>query len=149
MLEGSAHAFALHTVDEAGGHLPGEVGVFGVILEIAPTQWGALHVRPGAEDHIHLQGDALLRQCLPHGVDQIHIPGGGHAGGGREAGGGQACRDQVVYVCHAAHAVRPIRNGQFRHAQAFDRSRRPGTGPGTQGGFFFQRHLFNDRLISS
>ena len=65
MLERSAHALALNAVDDAGSHFPGQVRVFGKILEVAAAQRGAFHVGAGAEQNIHVQGDAFLGQASP------------------------------------------------------------------------------------
>ncbi len=49
VLDCGAHASALSAFDQASSHFPGQVGIFGVILEIATTKRGAFHVHAGTE----------------------------------------------------------------------------------------------------
>ncbi len=141
VLERRPHSPALDAVDEAGRHFARQVGILREILEVAPAQRRALHVHAGAENDVHMQGDALLGQRLAHFLNQGGIPGCRQAGGSGETGRRQAFLDQGGLIGHPTHAVRPIGDGHARHAEAFDGSSAPGSSAGAQRRFLFQGHL--------
>jgi hypothetical protein len=47
MFQRSAYALALNALDQAGGHFPGQVGVFGEIFEVAAAQGVRFMLTPG------------------------------------------------------------------------------------------------------
>ena len=48
-------------------------------------------------------------------------------------------------VGNAAHAVRPVRHEHLGDTQPIDRCGGPGAGARAQSGFFFERHLLDER----
>ena len=74
VFEAGPHALALNTLNPGSSHLPRQVRIFGKVLEIAPTQWAALDVNAGAQQHTDLLGYAGLAKCLTHFCQQIPVP---------------------------------------------------------------------------
>ena len=146
VLERGADTLALDAFDQRGGQFAGVIGVFGEVLEVAPAERRALHVDAGAEQHVGAQRNRLGRQRLAHGLQQFRIPGGRQQRGGGEAGGRQALRGHGMDVRHAAHAVRPVGDKKFRHAQSFHGRRRPRAGARAERGFFFEGHLLDNAV---
>ena len=63
VLETGSHALALYPLNPGGRQLPRQIGIFGKVLEIAPTQWAALDVNARPQQHTDLFGHAGLSKC--------------------------------------------------------------------------------------
>ena len=144
VLQRRANALALYAVNQASRHAPGEVRIFGEILEVAPAQRRALHIGAGAEHDVHVQRDALVGQCLSQLADQLDVPRRGQRRGGGEARRGHNVARKAAG--RAPHAVRPVRHNDRRKAQPLNGHGIPGRQAGTKCCFFFQSHLFKKRF---
>ena len=143
VLDGGAHVPALHAVDIAGGHLSGQEGVLGEILEIAPAQRGALDVHRGAEHHGQLFMLAGIADGLAHAADHVHVEGRRRSAGRREAHGLDALvHAQVVgLVVLLAQPVGAVGDHRGGHAQALHRLGVPEIQARAQPGLLLQGHL--------
>ena len=138
MLGTGPHAFALYALDEPGGQLSGQEGVFAVILEVAAAQRAALDVDGRPQHHAHPRSPGFPAQGGAHPAGQ----GGVKAGGCRASGGKTDRLDALVGVVAArllgAQAVGTVRHHHGRNAQPFHRLGAPEIRAGTQAGLFLQ-----------
>ncbi len=88
MLDAGASAGRLHAGDKGDCHRPGEIRVFAVIFEIAPTKWATLDIDPGAEQNGNVFRLTLAADCDANLGNQVSVPAGRQRDGGRKAGGG-------------------------------------------------------------
>ena len=88
MLDASPRAGRLHAGDKGGGHGSGQIRVFAVIFEIAPTKRAALNIDPGAQQN----GNVFCLTFAANGDadfgNQVGVPARRQRDGGGEAGGG-------------------------------------------------------------
>ena len=87
VLRAGGNAICLNAPDVGSRHFTGQIGVFGKILEVPPTQRTALHVQAGTKQNIHVIGGCFFAQGSAHFLAQGLIPGVRHGGSGGEAGG--------------------------------------------------------------
>ena len=73
VFERCADALALHAFDIRLCKRTSKHAVFGKILKVAPAQGRAFEIDAGAEDHGDIVCDAVLRQSLPHPIDEACI----------------------------------------------------------------------------
>ena len=105
MLERCSHVFALYALDVGSGDLAGEVGVFGIILEIPAAERGTLDVYGRPEDHPDLICLAFFAQRFAHLLKKIPVKGAGSKTAGREADGDMAFGFAFIYFSQADRAV--------------------------------------------
>ncbi len=139
VLERGPHALRLHTAHPCGAQQPGEEGVLGEVLEVAPAQQRALEVDAWPENDGHVLGARLRADHRPDLLDQRWIEGGAERDGRWEAGGRVAVTQaEVVSVASLlAQAVWPV--GQHHRGDAGDGLGVPEVLAGQQGGLLGQR----------
>ena len=86
MLDGCTHVVALDAPDVCGGHVTGEDGILGEILEITSAQRVAVDVDTGGKDDVDAVFKNFVAHCRGHLLHQVHVPGGGDKRADRETG---------------------------------------------------------------
>ena len=86
MLDGYAHAVALDAAHVGCGHLAGEEGILGEVLEVTAAEGVAVQVLAGSQEHV----GAVFLHLLAHGGGELlyefGVPGRCQHGSHREAG---------------------------------------------------------------
>ena len=73
MFERSADALALHALNIRLCKRARQNAVLGKILKVAPAQRRSFEIDARAKDHGDIVRDAILRQSLPHPIDETCI----------------------------------------------------------------------------
>ena len=123
VLDAGAHALAFYPVHEGGGHVAGHQRVFGIVLEVAPTQRVAVDVHARGQQHVDAKGPHLAPKCRAHPPHQGRIPAAGQQRGHRKRRGVVGFGAVAAARGGNAHASRPIRKRERGDAQ-------PGNGMG-------------------
>ena len=150
VLGAGGEALVLDAAHVAGGHLAGEVGVLGDVLEVAAAERVALDAEAGAEDDVVVHGGGLLREGDADLLAQLGLPGVGDGHGRGEAGGGHGAADAEVVRTLAldAQAVGAVGEVQLGNALGGIRLRAERGGAGKQCAFLLEGQVGNDVLVS-
>ena len=84
MLDGSAHAIALHASHIGSSYLTGNQRVLGVVLEVTAAEWRTVQVHTRCQQHIHAIFQHLIADGSTHLLHQFRIPGAGQRDSYRE-----------------------------------------------------------------
>ena len=87
MLHRASDALALHPLHEGHGHARREQGVFGVALEVTPSERVPLQVHRRPEQHLRAFALRLLTQCATDLEDELGVPCGAERAAHRKARG--------------------------------------------------------------
>ena len=78
MLYAGVDAALLYAADAARSHFACEVGIFGIVFEVAPAQRIALHVGAGAEQHVYALRHRFFTQKRAGALGDFGIPAVGN-----------------------------------------------------------------------
>ena len=141
-----AYALALHAFDITRGDLACQIGVFGIILEIAAAERTSLHIHAGAKKDLHVLYHGLLSQGPADLLRQIHIPAGCDRCRRRNTGSGKGrIQSQVIScACLSAHAAGAVGKIHFRNTESGEIPCLPFSFAAHKRGLFLQRHPVDD-----
>ena len=115
MLGHRDHAVLLDRPGHRHAHHPGEVGIFGEVLEVAPGDGGAVQANTGALEHVLAQRSGLVADDVAVLDGQVGIKTGGQSDGHRQRGGRRG-RGAVAH----AHPDRTVADPEPGNAQFVD-----------------------------
>ena len=143
------YALLLRAADEARRQLAGEVRVFGVILEAAAAQAGALRVQPRRKQHIHPLIGSVAPDNRAHRLGHRVVPAARQRRGGGNARRLRRCvkAQMVTFARLLAQAARPVGEGNGGNIQPRNLARVPDIFAGKQGALFLQCHLGNQITV--
>ena len=143
------YALLLRAADEARRQLAGEVRVFGVILEAAAAQAGALRVQPRRKQHIHPLIGSVAPDDRAHRLGHRGVPAARQRRGGGNARRLRRCVEaqMVAFARLLAQAARPVGEGNGGNIQPRNLARVPDIFAGKQGALFLQCHFGNQITV--
>ena len=143
MLQAGAHVPALDALDDAGGHLPRQIGILAHVLKVPPAQGAALDVDGGPQVDGHPFVLALVADGLADRFHQLPVEAAGAGAGRREAHRLDAVVDPQVIrlIVLLPQPVGAVADHDGLHAQALHALRVPEIRSGEQGAFLLQGHL--------
>ena len=143
------YALLLRAADEARRQLAGEVWIFGVILEAAAAQAGALRVQPRRKQHIHPLIGSVAPDDRAHRLGHRVVPAARQRRGGGNARRLRRCvkAQMVAFARLLAQTARPVGERDGGNIQPRNLARVPDIFAGKQGALFLQSHLGNQITV--
>ena len=147
MFDAGADVPALDPFDEGCRHLAGQVGIFGVILEIAAAEGRPLDIDSRAQNDAQLFVLAAVTDLFAHTADQVPVKGrGGSACCGETDRLDAVIHSQMVaFLVLLPQTVRAVTDHDGRNVEPLHGFGVPEVEAGTQPGFLFQSHFGNER----
>ena len=135
VLGAGGEAGRLHAAHVGGGHLAGQVGILGEVLEVAAAERAALDAEARAENDAHALDGGLLGHGVADLLAELGIPRVGHRDRGGEAGGrlGPVETEVVSGASLVPETVGAVGEGDRRNPQ-------PGVRPAPKGRSALEQH---------